>query len=406
MNFSSIYPKRPQQCHTEVMKEASVGTLEYQGFELGPIRPPSEAHSLLLRVTRNCPWNKCKFCNLYRGEKFSVRPVDHLKKDIDLVKGYVDRIQDVISRSGGERYQVLTTLQRGLSFTEQMVFQSVLSWLQGGMTSVFLQDANTLVIKPDQLVAVLEHLRKVFPEIERVTSYARSHSIARISDEDLARLAAAGLNRIHIGMESGANEVLALVSKGVDQKTQIVAGQKVKRAGIELSEYVMPGLGGKDFSSANALQTAEAINQINPDFVRIRTVAIPADVDLYHEVRSGRFTPLTDIEKAAELLLFLDNLTGVTCVVKSDHILNLFEEVEGHLPDDHERMTAPLRTFMAMPLEEQLLYRVGRRTGIFSKLTDLEDSNLRGHAEKAMRAHRVTKGNIEAWTEEMMQRFI
>jgi len=378
----------------------------YEGFELGPIRPPSEAASLMLRVTRNCPWNKCKFCGLYRGEKFSIRPVEHVIRDIDQVRYYIDQIEEAMQQPENAGYRQLSSLQMGLSPPEQMAFHSALNWVRSGMGAVFLQDANTLVIKPADLVTVLEHLRQVFPQVERVTSYARSHSIARISDADMARLAAAGLNRIHIGMESGADAVLDFIKKGVDKETQIIAGQKVKRAGIELSEYFMPGLGGKEYSSANALQTADAINRIDPDFIRIRTLAIPSGVDLYQDVQSGTFTPLSDQQMAAELLLFLDNLEGITSVVKSDHILNLFQEVEGHLPDDLERMTEPIRTFMTLEPSQQLLYLVGRRTGIFTRLADMKDVQLKGHAEKALLAHQVTSDNVEAWTAEMMQRFI
>ncbi|MBW2510452.1 MAG: radical SAM protein [Deltaproteobacteria bacterium] len=378
----------------------------YEGFELGPIRPPSEAASLMLRVTRNCPWNKCKFCGLYRGEPFSIRPVEHVIRDINQVRYYIDQIKETMQRPGDADHRQLSSLQMGLSPPEKMAFHSALNWVRSGMKSVFLQDANTLVIKPDDLVAILESLRLVFPRVERVTSYARSHSIARISDDDMARLAAAGLNRIHIGMESGADAVLDFIKKGIDKETHVVAGRKVKGAGIELSEYYMPGLGGKEYSSVNALQTAEAMNRIDPDFIRIRTLAIPAGVDLYRDVQMGIFTPLNDQQMAAELLLFLDNLAGITSVVKSDHILNLFQEVEGQLPDDLERITEPIRTFMTIDPSEQLLYLVGRRTGIFSRLADLDDRVLWKHAEKALLAHRVTWDNVEAWTAEMMQRFI
>ena len=378
----------------------------YAGFELGPIRPPSEAASLLLRVTRNCPWNKCKFCGLYRGERFSIRPVEHVMRDIDRVSYFVDRIEAALQEPGEAGRRQMATLQSGLSYPDEMAFVSALNWKRNGMRSVFLQDANTLVVKPADLVAVLEYLREVFPQVERVTSYARSHSVDRICDDDMAHLAAAGLNRIHIGMESGADAVLDFVKKGVDRETQIIAGQKVKRAGIELSEYFMPGLGGAEYSSVNALQTADAINRIDPDFIRIRTLAVPANVDLYQDQQSGAFTPLNDLQVAAELLLFLDNLEGITSVVKSDHILNLFHEVEGRLPHDRERMTQPIRTFMALEPEQQLLYLVGRRTGILTRLTDLDDAQLRRHAEHALRAHGVTRENVAAWTADIMQGFV
>ena len=120
----------------------------YEGFELGPIRPPSEAASLMLRVTRNCPWNKCKFCGLYRGEKFSIRPVEHVMWDIDLIRLYVDQIEEAMQQPGDVGYRQLSSLQLGLSYPEQMAFHSALNWVRSGMRSVFLQDANTLVIKP------------------------------------------------------------------------------------------------------------------------------------------------------------------------------------------------------------------------------------------------------------------
>lgn len=379
---------------------------EYEGFELGPIRPPSEAKSLMLRITRNCPWNSCTFCGLYKGQKFSIRPVSHIIKDIDVIRYYVDEIQKIMAQSDGAAHRQYMNLMAGQPESDRMALHAALIWVQGGMQSIFLQDANTLIIKPDDLVEILKHVQKAFPQVERITSYARSHTIARISDDDMARIAAAGLNRIHIGMESACDEVLDFVKKGVDKKTHIIAGQKVKRAGIELSEYFMPGLGGVTLSRKNALETADALNQINPDFIRIRTLGLPENVELYKDFQSGSFIKPGDVPMAEELLLLLDNLNGITSTVKSDHILNLFQEVEGRLPEDKERMTAPLRAFLAMPPEEQLIYMVGRRTGIFSKLEDLYDSELRNHAEKARIAHRVTLDNVDDFTLEMMKQFI
>ncbi len=378
----------------------------YCGFELGPIRPPSEARSLLLRIIRNCPWNKCKFCGLYRGKKFSVRPLDHIMKDIATIRHYVDDIQKNMERPGGRDHKSLMAYHSGLSENQQVAFQATLNWYQGGMRSVFLQDADALIIKPDDLVEILLQVRKTFPQVDRITSYARSRSIARISDEDMTRIAQAGLNRIHIGMESASDEILSFVKKGVDKKTHIVAGQKVKRAGIELSEYFMPGLGGEQYSRANALETADALNQINPDFIRIRTLAIPESVELFKDYQSGAFIKIGDVQMAEELLLFLETLQGISSTVKSDHILNLFQEVEGRLPDDRERMTAPIREFLAMAPEEQLIYMVGRRTGLFSSLVDMKNQDLLQRAEEICETCQVTLGNVDIFTAEMMKRFI
>lgn len=379
---------------------------DYQGFELGPIRPPSEAQSFLLRITRNCPWNRCTFCHLYKGETFSVRPVGHVKRDIDTVRHYIDAVRDLLDRSERPDHREIRALAADRPEGDQLALHTALLWFQGGLEAVFLQDANTLAARPDDLVEILEYLRQVFPQVRRVTSYARSHTIARIEDENLDRLATAGLNRIHIGLESGCDEVLDFVRKGADKKTHVLAGQKVKRAGIELSEYFMPGLGGAKHSREHALETADALNRIDPDFIRIRTLGLPESIELHREVAAGSFEPLDDVRVVEELLLMLENLDGVTSTVKSDHILNLLQEVEGRLPDDREAMLAPLRSFLDLDADDQLLFRVGRRTGIFSRLDDLQDPELRRHAEAARTSHRVTPENIDRFTREMLQRFI
>lgn len=379
---------------------------KYQGVEVGPIRPPSEAQSLMVRVTRNCPWNKCTFCGLYKGESFSVRSEEHIKRDIDTIRTLVDDIEAIMQTPAESRQRDLFALQADRSQAEQLVLHMVLNWMRGGMESIFLQDANSMVIRPADMVELLTYIRKKFPTVQRITTYARSHSVARIDDADMARIAAAGLNRIHIGMESAADEVLEFVKKGVDKQTHITAGQKVKAAGIELSEYFMPGLGGTEYSRQNALDTADAINQINPDFIRIRTLAIPQQVELFKDVQAGRFTPIGDLEMAKELLLFLEGLDGVTSQVKSDHILNLFQEVEGQFPQDRDLILEPFYRFFALSEQEQLHYRVGRRAGIFSKLDDLYDSELAEHATKTQEAHHVTSKNIDTFTSEMMTRFI
>jgi Radical SAM superfamily len=377
----------------------------YQGPETGPIRPPSEAGSLMLRVTRNCPWNKCKFCGLYKGKQFSIRSVEHVNQDIDTLRKNIDRIRTAMDFKDPVSQDLMAFIN-GKDREEQFAFHAALNWYRGGMESVFLQDANTLIVKPDNLVEILNYLRGLFPEIKRVTSYARSHTIARISDADMTRFAAAGLNRIHIGMESAADEVLEFVKKGVDKKTHIKAGQRVKRAGIELSEYFMPGLGGAEHSRSNALETANAMTQINPDFIRIRTLAVKDFSDLDKDVQAGRFTPLNDVDTAQELLLFLENLKGITSTVKSDHILNLFQEVDGRLPLDMDVMTAPIKKFLAMDPEQKMIYRLGRRAGIFSKLEDLSNLELRTHAEAAGKRYEVTVDNIDEFTETIIKQFI
>jgi len=379
---------------------------KYNGFEQGPIRPPSEAYSLLIRITRNCPWNRCTFCPVYKEKKFSIRPVEHIKKDIDSVCRHVEKLQKLSDESGHISRQDIRRASEKVEPDQSQAFNAAYSWIAGGMRSVFLQDANSLIIKPADLVEILKHLKKRFSQVERITSYARSHTVARIKDEDLEAIKEAGLNRIHIGLESGSNQVLKMVKKGVTKETHIKAGIKVKKAGIELSEYVMPGLGGRKYSEIHALETADALNRINPDFIRLRTLAIPNGLGLYEDYMKGDFEKCTDIMMAKEILLFLEMLAGITSIIKSDHILNLFEEVEGVLPDDREYMTGVIQNFLSMDPKHKALYQVGRRLGIFSTLSDMDSPRRFERAEKTCRELNITPENVDEIIDELMKRFI
>jgi biotin synthase-like enzyme len=379
---------------------------EYSGFEQGPIRPPSEANSLLIRVSRNCPWNRCTFCPVYKGSKFSLRPVEHVIKDIDLVHQNITLLKKLGSNNGYVEQSEISKAAQGMPPGEIQAFHAALNWINVGMESIFLQDANSLIIKPSDLSKILRHLKNRFPWIKRITSYARSHTIARIHDEDMKAFYEAGLNRIHIGLESGADAVLKTVQKGATQETHIKAGLKVKKAGIQLSEYVMPGLGGKKFSRVHAIETAEALNQINPEFIRLRTLAIPNHVELYKKYESGSFEKCTDIMMTEEIQLFIETLDNITSTIKSDHILNLFEEIKGRLPDEKEKMLSVLQEFLNMPPERQMVYQVGRRLGQFSRLKDLENSLAFSRTEQTCRQLGVTPDNVDAMIDEMMKRFI
>jgi len=207
-------------------------------------------------------------------------------------------------------------------------------------------------------------------------------------------------------MESGSDTVLKLVCKGTTQRRHILAGRKVKDAGMELSEYYMPGLGGREHLQANALETAAAMNAINPDFIRLRTLAIPPGIPLYEDYAAGRFVKATDTEVAQELLLFLEALSGVTSTIRSDHILNLLPEVDGQLPQDKERLLGLVRAYLALSPELQFLYRVGRRTGMFFGLKDLEDVDKLAQVQAICARYGITPDTADAVTDEMMQRFI
>jgi len=377
----------------------------YNGFEQGPIRPPSESESLLIRITRNCPWNRCTFCPVYKSSEFSLRPVDHVLKDIDSVSFYVDLLDDMRRSSKKlSQHDIQEIMEKGSG--DRRAFHAAYGFVLGGMKSIFLQDGNSLIIKPEGLITILLRLKDAFPMVSRITSYARSHTIARISDENLARMADAGLNRIHIGLESGSDKVLKRVKKGVDKKTQVSAGQKVKKAGMELSEYYMPGLGGRALSQENAKETADALNQIDPDFIRLRSLALPGSAPLTDQYEQGDFDKMGEVDTARELLCFLDNLSGISSRIKSDHVLNLFNEVDGTLPDDKEKMMEPIRKFLEMDAEEQMIFCIGRRTQRIATISDISNPSQREYVLQICSELGVTPENMDQVIDSLMQRFI
>ena len=259
-------------------------------------RPPSEADSLLIQATIGCPHNKCAFCGMYKGRKFRIRPVEEIKEDILSARKLYGDVFD----------------------------------------SAFFPDGNTIIMKTTQLEEIFLFARQTFPALKRITLYASAKFLKLKSLADLKRLKAAGLNRLHKGLESGNDEILRRIQKGADSKLMIETGQRVKAAGIELSEYVLVGIGGQALWSEHAQDTARALNAINPDFIRLRTwVPVPA-APLYQEYQNGKFQLLSPHQALKETRLLLENL-DVSSLFLSDHISN-FVNLSGHLPRDKQGM--------------------------------------------------------------------
>ncbi|MHA1958736.1 MAG: radical SAM protein [Candidatus Thorarchaeota archaeon] len=361
------------------------------GYETGPIRPPSEARSFLLRVTRNCEWNRCQFCPVYKDAEFSIRELEHILRDIDYVREYTEFLQNP---------------KAGLEIEEPLAYDAAMHWTSYGMKSVFLQDADSLVIGTEKLTKILTHLKTSFPNIERVTSYARSSTINKISGEDLINLKESGLTRIHVGLESGSDNVLKMVRKGASKAIHIQAGLKVKEAGMELSEYFMPGLGGRSLSHEHAIESADALNQIDPDFIRLRPLAFPVRAPLYELMVTGQFDRCNDIDVVHELLTFIDNLEDISSYLVSDHILNLFADLNGELPEAKNHLLSILQRFLDLDEEEQMLYRFGRRLGAFTSLENLRDDSRRTRISQIMSENNVNRENIDSYIDQMMQRFM
>jgi len=374
-------------------------------FELGPIRPPSEAYSLLIRATRNCPWNRCQFCPIYKGSKFELRPVAEIMKDIEAAQTISEGIKELAWKMGyGNRLGKVEAMLYNQPQYGQCVTH-VAQWLCAGGRSAFLQDSNTLIMRTPELLKVIIFLRKTFPGLDRVTTYGRSHTAARKSLTELKELKNAGLDRIHIGLETGYDPLLAYMEKGCTAKNHVVGGRKIKEAGISLCEYVMPGLGGKKMSREHARETARVLNEIDPDYIRLRSLHVPPSIPLWARVQNGDFQLQTEDEIVKEIAISIENLQ-VTSHLKSDHILNLLMEVKGKMPEDKEECLDIINRYLSLPDEERLNFKFGRRAGYYNKLADLGDSYKHDKVEQAIKSLRARGNSVEEMILRLKHRFI
>ena len=353
-------------------------------FELGPVRPPSEAYSLLIRATRNCPWNRCQFCNIYKGSKFELRSVNEILQDIEAAKAISDGIREMAWKMGyGNGVREVAAMLCSQPQYGQCVHKVAL-WLYAGGKSAFLQDSNTLIMRTPELVQVISFLRQSFPNLERVTTYARSHTSARKSLQELKELKDVGLDRIHTGLETGYDPLLDYMEKGVTAEQHIKGGSKVVEAGISLCEYVMPGLGGKKMSREHVEETARVLNEITPDFIRLRSLHVRPNMPLWSKLQDGDFKLQTEDEVVEEIRALIENLQ-VTSYLKSDHIINLLMEIEGKMPEDKEKCLNIINKYLSLPDEERLNFRLGKRAGYYQKLADLADSYKHHKVDEAIK---------------------
>ncbi|WP_022850387.1 radical SAM protein [Limisalsivibrio acetivorans] len=366
-------------------------------FEQGPIRPPSEAESLFIRVVRNCPWNACAFCPVYKGEKFSRRSFADIKSDIDNVNRMLPAA--AVAHEEGSLRATLKTLKEA----DKHPFYAACNWLSGGMKSVFLQDADSLNANPELLEDVLRYLKETFETIERITAYARSRSAAK--SKHMKSFADAGLNRIHIGMETGSDKILAHMNKGCNKQHHINGVGNAKDAGMQVSLYWMPGLGGLKDSMENAAESADVINKSTPDFVRLRTAAVPPDTPLEEMAKGGEYTRPSDEAIVREIRKFIEECRSYF-ILKSDHILNLLPEIEGTMPDDKQDILESIDRFLNAPEDLRQTYIIARRLGIVSGFASMKDPLIHQNAKQSAQQALSQYPDFDSLSRELVKRFI
>ena len=283
--------------------------------------------------------------------------------------------------------------------------RNVALWLWAGGTRVFLQDANTIIMKTPDLVEVIAFLKQTFPDVSRVTSYARSKTAARKSVEEFKELEGAGLSRLHIGMESGSDAVLSYIQKGVTAEEHIKGGKNVKEAGISLCEYIMPGLGGRKMSLDHVNGTARVLNAIDPDYIRLRSLYVRRGMPLWSNVESGDFEIQTEDEVVEELGSLIEKLE-VTSQLKSDHVLNLLPELEGKFPEAKQTCLSIIERYLSLSSQDKLNFKVGRRAGYYERLDDLYDAYKYQEIDKAVKRISDAEDDVDKVIMQLKERFI
>lgn len=277
--------------------------IDLSSYDFPPFRPPNEANSALLRITRGCPWNRCEFCAMYKHLKFEAKPLQEVKEDVEKAR-----------------------------------------LIYGVADTIFLGDSDSLVHK--DLPEIVAFIRKVFPETQRITTYARAKTILHRKMDYLKAVRKAGLDRLHLGLESGDAIVLERLNKGAKPEEMIQAGKKAKEAGFEVSFYVLSGAGGKDRWQEHAKNSARVLNAAKPDFIRLRTLTIQHRTPLDEKLRNSEFVLTPPLERLEEVKRFLETLDVENCFLASDHLTNylwagntvIYRGIAGTLPDEKERM--------------------------------------------------------------------
>ncbi|MEA5114461.1 MAG: radical SAM protein [Geobacteraceae bacterium] len=339
--------------------------------------PVGEGESLILRVSSNCPWNQCLFCPFYKGRTFSIRTLPEIEADITVVHrayeslektswdmgfgGSVNRavIDKQIKLSPGVygKYPFEVTEAQCKAFR---TLSNVGNWMTHGARNVFLQDANALSMKPADLLHILHCLRKTFPSVEHISCYARSRTCDKLTRDELKELHDAGLSWCYVGIESGCDDVLRYMKKGVSKKEHISGCRKLIDVGISLAVFVMPGLAGaeKSLADRHIQETIQVLNVIRPTEVRVRSLAVLEGSPLYMKWKEGEFTPPTEDQNVEELRRLIEGIE-FDCSFETLQLTNVLT-LSGQLCADRGRFLKQIETYQELPLLERARYLLCR----------------------------------------------
>ncbi len=338
-----------------------------ENFEQGPIRPPDESNSLLIRTTRSCPWNKCGFCTLFKGCQFSIRSVNEIKSDIWAARKY---------------------------------------YREYPFESCFLQDGDSFVMKTNDLLEVLLTLKKAFPSLKRISSYGRAQSMIKKSPREMKEICDAGLNMLYCGMESGSDSVLKLHTKGTISAKIVESSLNASESGMRMMLFILLGLGGKNLSNSHINESADVLNRVNPDDIRILTLAAKQGTPLGDMEEKGDFTMLTEVEMMEEQKLLITKLKGINSGYGNYHSIDLFTELKGNLPNDKPRFLSLIESFLNLSSDARHNFILGKRLGQYHRLADINDSAKYAYIEKQLEEIRRSSQDLDDFFHDIRKKMI
>lgn len=275
----------------------------YDLYDFPLYRPPSEAYSLIIQITLGCSHNRCTFCSMYKEKKFVIKSIENIKSDIDTYR----------------------TLYKNRN-----------------VEKIFLADGDALIVPTNILIQVLDYIRKVFPECKRVSIYGTAIAIQQKSIEDLKQLYERGLTLVYLGVESGDDEALKFIKKGVKAEKIVELSKKIMSVGIDLSITLIAGLLGKyQDNKMHAINTAKIITDISPKYASILNLRLYEGTELYDLMQNGKYDYMEGIDVLKEMRLILSSIDTSKIrrpiIFRANHASN-YLNLKGNLPEDIPRM--------------------------------------------------------------------
>ena len=269
-------------------------------------RPPSEADAYILQATLGCSWNRCTYCDMYRDKPFAVRELDEILDDI--------------------RQSRLT--------------------VSPGVDKVFVADGDALIMPLDYWLPILDALHSAFPRLRQVSCYAMANNVADKTDEELRRLADAGLSLLYIGPESGDPAVLKRIVKGQDFAAHEIAAQRAKAAGLALSVIFLLGAGGVAASEDHAAGSARLATAMDPEYLAALTLTVIPGTPIHRLEQTGRFELPDTLGLLRELRAFVREASPTDALFRTNHASN-YLPIGGRLPKDRDRILTVIDAALA-----------------------------------------------------------